>query len=165
MNITQIKIPKSNYGSRPKGIKPYVLVLHYTGTKNVNSTISWFRSSVSQVSSHYLIHSNGDIYQFVDEKDRAFHAGVSEWDGKDDVNDFSIGIEMTGNGLLDEWTDPLMASLIDLSADIINRWQILKENVVDHHKVAGKRKADIGGMFNWNMYFECLQQRCLHWKG
>lgn len=93
-----------------------------------------------KVAPHYLIDRNGQIYQLVEEKDVAYHAGVSQMaDGRKDVNEFSIGIELM-NTKIGQMTDEQYEALNLLIKDIKSRQKI--EYVLGHNEVATNRKDD-----------------------
>ncbi len=74
------------------------IIIHYTGMKNQKVAIKRLQSKVAKVSAHYLISKRGTIYQMVEDKNVAWHAGKSRW-GKDvNLNSKSIGIEIVNNG-------------------------------------------------------------------
>lgn len=104
------------------------------------------------MSAHYLIDLNGSAEQLVDEACRAWHAGLSEWDGETDVNSRSVGIELVNRGHGHDYHPfpaPQMEALIALIADIRSRWNIIPENVVGHQDIAPGRKIDPGPKFDW----------------
>ena len=74
------------------------VIIHYTGMKNQKVAVKRLQSKVAKVSAHYLISKRGTIYQMVEDKNVAWHAGKSRW-GKDvNLNSKSIGIEIVNNG-------------------------------------------------------------------
>ena len=95
------KINSPNYWKERKGFKPEAIVIHIADG-NRDGCISWFLNPASQVSAHYLICKNGDIIQFVDEKDSAWHCGFiknPKWELlKPGVNPnrYTVGIEHEG---------------------------------------------------------------------
>ena len=89
--INNFKSP--NFDNR-KLKKIYFIIIHYTALKNYEQAISYLCDPSKKVSSHFLISQNGDIYALVNEKKRAWHAGLSYWDGFTDINSLSIGIEL-----------------------------------------------------------------------
>jgi N-acetyl-anhydromuramoyl-L-alanine amidase len=99
-----------------------------------------------RVSSHFLIRRDGALLQFVPCSRRAWHAGASQWNGRERCNDFSIGIEVEGTD--DEaYTDAqydVLAALIDA---LCARYPI--EDVVGHSDIAPGRKTDPGPAFDW----------------
>ncbi len=133
------------------------LVLHYTSTGNEASLKIL---SEQNVSSHYLItnHPKPKVYQLVDESRRAWHAGISQWFGRTDMNSGSIGVEIVNHGREHgEWepyTAAQTATLIALLRDIIARHQIKGLNVVGHSDIAPQRKIDPGPLFPWKALAE-----------
>lgn len=141
------------------------IVLHYT---SANNEASLRILSERNVSAHYLVTDKRKphIYQLVDESRRAWHAGVSEWYGRSDLNSTSIGIEIVNQGLIsnprsghlegpgaDKWDDysaQQTRTLAILVKDIIARHQIKPENIVGHSDVAPQRKIDPGPLFPWH---------------
>jgi len=93
-------IPSPNFGDRNGMID--TVVLHYTVTGSLEETIDLFKDRGKRASAHYVIGKDGQIIQMVDVGKKAWHAGTSEFHGRPDVNDFSIGIELVNWGLLKE---------------------------------------------------------------
>ena len=103
-----------------------------------------------KLSSHYIIGSDGQIFQLVAEDKRAWHAGVSYWRGQTMLNRCSIGIELSSPSLGQEkYTDAQIKNLIKLCKQIIARYQIEPQNVVAHSDIAPTRKPDPGLAFPW----------------
>lgn len=105
-----------------------------------------------RVSAHYLISETGEIFALVDESKRAWHAGVSIWDGREDLNSRSIGIELVHPGHTPEmrpYAKKQIAALIELSHDIIKRYAIKAHHILGHSDIAPLRKADPGEHFPW----------------
>jgi AmpD protein len=99
-----------------------------------------------EVSSHFYIRRNGELQQFVSANDRAWHAGVSSYRGRDNCNDNSIGIELEGvDG--DLFEDGQYETLVGLCAAIVQRYPIT--DIAGHEHVAPGRKADPGSGFDW----------------
>ncbi|WP_372525257.1 1,6-anhydro-N-acetylmuramyl-L-alanine amidase AmpD [Piscinibacter sp.] len=100
----------------------------------------------TQVSSHFFIRRDGEILQFVSCDDRAWHAGRSHWQGRDDCNDFSIGIEL--EGLEGETFERVQyAALARLLQAVAARYPL--RHVAGHEHVAPGRKQDPGPGFDW----------------
>lgn len=100
-----------------------------------------------EVSAHFLIRRNGELVQFVSVLDRAWHAGRSSWQGRDNCNDYSVGIEL--EGLEHHAFEPAQYdTLADLLADLSMHWPAL-QHVAGHEHVAPGRKQDPGGAFDW----------------
>ncbi len=149
LEITQS--PSPNFDERG-GVPVSILVMHYTGMKSGAEALARMCDDEAKVSAHYMIEEDGRIFQLVDESKRAWHAGVSSWDGITDVNAHSIGIELVNPG--HEWgyrafPEAQMLSLIALSKDILERHPIPPKNVVGHEHVAPERKQDPGELFDW----------------
>jgi N-acetylmuramoyl-L-alanine amidase len=134
--------------------QPDMLVLHYTGMDDVDHACDWLCRTESQVSCHYLIDEVGNITQMVDEELRAWHAGVSSWQGETDINSRSIGIEIHNPGHGPQYKgfpSSQMHAVIDLSKDVVRRWNIAPQFVLAHSDVAPGRKVDPGEKFDWRM--------------
>ena len=106
------KYKSLNYNSR-KDSKIKLIIIHYTALKNTTEAISYLCKKEKKVSSHYLIAQNGSVYRLVDEKFRAWHAGVSFWHDITDINSISIGIELdyNPNGNNNKFSLKMMSSL------------------------------------------------------
>lgn len=103
-----------------------------------------------KVSSHLLIRRDGELVQYVPLKKRAWHAGISSFDNRENCNDFSIGIELEGE---DEtpYTDVQYQELSKLIKSLIDRYPNLnKKTIVGHNDIAPGRKTDPGEAFDWD---------------
>jgi len=144
--------PSPNYEPRRHGFAPDLLLLHYTGMASVEAAIGWLANPVSKVSCHYVIDEAGRITQMVPEALRAWHAGASHWQGVDDINSCSIGIEIHNPGHGQDYrdfTDAQLSAVEALSLDIIRRHGITPQRVLAHSDVAPRRKIDPGEKFPW----------------
>lgn len=144
--------PSPNADERPDGCAVDCLVLHYTGMKTGGDALQRLCDPNAKVSAHYLIHEDGCILQLVDEQKRAWHAGVSYWQGRERLNDCSIGIEIVNPG--HEWgyrpfTEQQYQALEWLCPEIMKRWSILPLRVLAHSDIAPDRKEDPGELFDW----------------
>jgi len=101
-----------------------------------------------EVSSHYLIGADGTCWQLVDEAQRAWHAGQGSWQGMDDINSRSVGIELDNDGQ-SPFAAPLMQALEGLLPGIMARWGIPPAGVIGHSDMAPGRKWDPGPHFDW----------------
>ncbi|MDG1681101.1 MAG: 1,6-anhydro-N-acetylmuramyl-L-alanine amidase AmpD, partial [SAR86 cluster bacterium] len=98
----------------------------------------------------------GLITQFVPFNMAAWHAGVSSFQGLNDCNQFSIGIELEGTDDID-YTKEQYQSLIEVSKDIMLSFpKIKKENIMGHSDIAPERKTDPGPSFDWHLYLSSL---------
>lgn len=137
------------------------LILHYTAA---NDTDSMRLLTQGNVSAHYLVPSANNpllrkntVYQLVAEDKRAWHAGVSAWNGRTNLNDSAIGIENVNLGyeqkLMERewyaWDARQIKLLARLASDIIKRYDITPDNVLGHSDVAPTRKVDPGPLFPW----------------
>lgn len=109
-----------------------------------------------EVSAHLFIRRNAQVIQFVNFQQRAWHAGVSSYQGIENCNDYSIGIEMEGTDDC-TFTNRQYKKLIKLTkALMISYPQITKERICGHSDIAPGRKTDPGPFFDWNKYKEQL---------
>jgi AmpD protein len=99
-----------------------------------------------KVSSHFLIRRDGQLLQFVPCSQRAWHAGTSNWNGRERCNDFSVGIELEGSDF-DAFADAQYETLNHLLDAIKRRYPI--RDVVGHSDIAPGRKTDPGPYFDW----------------
>jgi N-acetylmuramoyl-L-alanine amidase len=130
-----------------------MLVMHYTGLRDVEKAIAWLAQPESNVSCHYVIDETGAITQMVAEEMRAWHAGVACWSGEDDINSCSIGIEIHNSGHehgYPEFPPAQMQAVLALSREIVARHGIRPERVLAHSDVAPLRKIDPGEKFDWS---------------
>ena len=153
MNI--IEAPSPNFDTRTA--PPSLLVLHYTGMKTGPEALERLCDPDAKVSAHYLVEEDGRVFRLVAEERRAWHAGVSYWRGRRNVNGESIGIEIVNPG--HEWgyrsfPDAQIESVIALVADIRSRWDIEDRDIVGHSDVAPDRKDDPGELFPWKRLAE-----------
>ena len=144
--------PSPNGDERPKGVAPDCLILHYTGMKTASDALERLCDPAAKVSAHYFVDEDGRILRLVDEARRAWHAGVSCWQGRERLNDCSIGIEIVNPG--HEWgyrpfTEAQYRALERLCPDIMSRWSIRPLRVLAHSDVAPDRKEDPGELFDW----------------
>lgn len=139
---TSSYIKSDNFNER----KPTILLLHHTDSNEDAAAVQIFKEG--KVSSHYLISRTGEVIQFVDETKRAFHAGDSYWHGFEDINSSSIGIELS-NDIISEYTEEQIQSLINLSKDIMKRYDIRPDMVIGHLDIAPGRKQDPYLNFPW----------------
>jgi AmpD protein len=109
-----------------------------------------------QVSAHCLIRRDGECIQFVPFNKRAWHAGASEFAGRENCNDFSIGIELEGTPD-SAFTAAQYESLAKLTHSLIKEYpNITRERIVGHSEIAPGRKVDPGEKFDWQKYFNLL---------
>jgi N-acetylmuramoyl-L-alanine amidase len=141
-----------NVDDRPPGCAVDALILHYTGMPSAAAALERLCDPDAKVSAHYLIDEDGSVVQLVPEARRAWHAGVSEWQGRARLNDCAIGLELVNPG--HEWgyrpfTEAQYAVCIELCRGILARWPIPPRRVLAHSDVAPARKQDPGELFDW----------------
>ncbi len=156
-------LPSPNFGPRPAGARVDLVVLHsislppgqYGGDevqRLFTNTLDWnahpyFKSIEGiEVSAHFYIRRNGELWQFVSCDDRAWHAGASRYRGRDNCNDDSVGIELEGlEG--DDFEPAQYETLASLCAALGQHYPV--EHVAGHEHIAPGRKGDPGAGFQW----------------
>lgn len=150
--------PSPSFDARPDGIRVDMLVLHYTGMESAEAALARLCDPGVDVSAHYLVDEDGHVVRLVDERERAWHAGVASWRGAADINARSIGIELVNPGHefgYRPFPKAQMAALIELAGDILARHpEIRPRNVLAHSDVAPTRKMDPGELFDWRLLAE-----------
>ncbi len=158
--------PSPNHDARPPGQDAVLLVLHnislppgrFGGPEVVDFFLNrldysrdpWLeRLREMRVSAHFFIRRDGHIVQFVSTHDRAWHAGVSSFNGRERCNDFSIGIELEGTDTL-PYADAQYAALQRLLPTLRARHSL--QAVRGHEHIAPGRKTDPGPAFNWRRF-------------
>jgi N-acetylmuramoyl-L-alanine amidase len=144
-------MPSPNCDGRD-GVAIDMLVLHYTGMASAQAALARLCDASAKVSAHYTIGEDGTVYVHVPEARRAWHAGLSFWAGRRNVNSCSIGIELVNPGHAfgyRPFPEAQIASLKSLCRDILARHPILPARVLGHSDVAPARKEDPGELFPW----------------
>lgn len=159
--LSRFDIASDYYPSIAYNHRIKYIILHYTAADNETSARILTQKDVS---SHYLIQSYNDrnIQLLVPESERAWHAGVSYWRGKENLNDTSIGIEIVNPGysvsgtnkVFYEYDEKQIEKVVLLIADIAARYQIEPYNIIGHSDVAPDRKQDPGPMFPWKKLYK-----------
>ena len=108
-----------------------------------------------RVSAHCLVRRDGSVIQYVPFDKRAWHAGVSDYCGREKCNDFSIGIEMEGTDDIN-YTDEQYKTLTQLSDCIITTYPDIGNQITGHSDIAPGRKTDPGASFEWDRYLKNL---------
>jgi N-acetylmuramoyl-L-alanine amidase len=138
-----------NFGERRGGLSPTFIVLHYTAMASCQAAADRLCDPAFEVSAHYLIDYDGTVHPLVAETARAWHAGAGQWQGLDDMNSRSIGIELANDGF-EPFPEPQMAALETLLGAIMARWSIPPQGVIGHSDMAPGRKTDPGARFDWH---------------
>lgn len=139
--------PSPNHGERRGGVKPSLIVLHYTAISCAEAR-DRLCDPGAEVSAHYLISETGTIEALVPETARAWHAGAGAWAGLSDINSHSIGIELANSGA-EPFPNPQMTALETLLPQIMARWSIAPHRIIGHSDMAPARKSDPGARFDW----------------
>lgn len=150
--MTVLSRPSPNHEPRPAGAVVDILLLHYTGMQSCADALARLADPAAKVSAHYLIDEDGATYGLVDEAARAWHAGVAQWAGDDDVNSRSIGIELVNPGHefgYRPFPEAQLAALESLCREILTRHPVPPARVLGHSDVAPARKLDPGELFPW----------------
>lgn len=150
-SLSAIVRPSPNHGDR-KGKVPDAIILHYTGIATGAAALNHLCAEASQVSAHYLVDEQGELFQLVPELRRAWHAGIGVWAGDRDMNTVSIGIEIANHGHiagLPPYQPEQIETVIALCQDISTRWKIPPARVLAHSDLAPDRKNDPGEHFPW----------------
>jgi N-acetylmuramoyl-L-alanine amidase len=145
-----LKAPSPNFNERTLPID--TIVIHYTNKPTVEEALAWLTDPLKKLSAHYLIDEEGRLYQLVSEEKRAWHAGISYWQGCTDINSCSIGIELANGGADHGYTpfpSPQIDALLRLCEGIRTRWSIPAHRILGHSDVAPRRKQDPGHLFPW----------------
>jgi N-acetylmuramoyl-L-alanine amidase len=133
--------PENFRFGRPPGIRPEAIVIHIS-TDTLASADEWFNNSQAKVSAHYIVGKNGNVHQYVEENDTAFHAGTvvqPSWKllkPKVNPNYYTIGIEHEGKES-DVWPDLQVTTSAVLIGSIASRWGIPldEDHVIPHHAI------------------------------
>nr|WP_282557565.1 1,6-anhydro-N-acetylmuramyl-L-alanine amidase AmpD [Providencia burhodogranariea] len=165
-NVTHI--PSPHYDNRPEETSPSLLVIHnislppgqfggpyinqlFTGTLNPTEHPFFEEIKHLRVSAHCLIRRDGEIIQYVPFHLRAWHAGLSVYQGKEKCNDFSIGIELEGTDF-EPFTSAQYDALVKLTQQLINLYPALENHITGHSDIAPGRKTDPGPYFDWQQF-------------
>jgi N-acetyl-anhydromuramoyl-L-alanine amidase len=168
------RVPSPNYGPRPTTCAPELLVIHnislpprcyggdcierfFTNRLDWNEHPYFEEIRGIEVSAHLLLQRDGQLLQFVSFDERAWHAGESSFAGRNNCNDFSIGIELEGVDD-DPYTDAQYAVLAAVTNVLLAHYpKMAASKVVGHSDIAPGRKTDPGPAFDWQRYRAQLQ--------
>jgi N-acetylmuramoyl-L-alanine amidase len=146
---TGMLVPSAWVGTVNFGIrKPNYVIIHFTAQDSIQQTLKTFTITSTQVSAHYVIAKNGEVFHMVNDYLRANHAGLGKWGSVTDMNSSSIGIEIDNNGN-EPFTDKQINSLLLLLAQLKTNYNIPQANFIGHQDFAPKRKPDPGPFFPW----------------
>lgn len=164
--------PSPNFNERPDGEISLLVIHNITlppGQFGTGKVQAFFQNRLEtsehpffatiadlRVSAHWLIERDGGVTQFVSCLDRAWHAGVSRFEGRESCNDFSLGVELEGTD--DQpFSDAQYGALVNLTAQLQAAWPaITVERITGHSDIAPGRKTDPGPYFDWPRYRQAL---------
>jgi len=173
--VTAVQCPSPNFNSRPHSVPVNLLVIHNIslppgefGTGCVQAFFTnqldpsrhrYFQTIANlQVSAHVFIERTGIVTQFVPFTARAWHAGVSVFQGIENCNDYSIGIELEGCDDI-AYTDAQYEALAQVTRQIMAVYPaIVGERIVGHSQIAPGRKTDPGDAFDWALFHQLLNK-------
>jgi len=149
--IHNISLPAGQFGL------PYITDL-FLGRLDPNADASFNEIYQLKVSAHCLIRRDGEVIQYVSFNDRAWHAGVSNFNGREKCNDFSIGIELEGTDEI-PYTEAQYQQLSQLTLLLKQQYPRIENNIVGHCDIAPMRKTDPGPAFDWQYYRALIKQK------
>ncbi|MCC3702671.1 1,6-anhydro-N-acetylmuramyl-L-alanine amidase AmpD [Rouxiella badensis] len=149
--IHNISLPPGKFGG------PYIDQL-FTGTLNPAEDPFFEQIYQLRVAAHCLIRRDGEIVQYVPFDKRAWHAGVSVWQGRERCNDFSIGIELEGTDF-EPFTDAQYQSLLRVTDLILKHYPVDLQHITGHSDIAPGRKTDPGPYFDWQRYLDAVREQ------
>ncbi len=143
--VHNISLPPGEFGG------PYIQDL-FCNTLDCKADPSFDSLEGLKVSAHLLIRRDGEILQFVPFNKRAWHAGVSEFQGRENCNDFSIGIELEGTDHT-PYEPVQYRVLADVTQALLAHYQNMNvERIAGHCDIAPGRKTDPGAAFDWSAF-------------
>lgn len=169
--VNERRVLSPHFDQRPEPQDISLLIIHYIslppeqfgggyiddffqGKLDPQAHLYFQEISPLRVSAHCLIERTGRITQYVNFADRAWHAGLSCFEGRDKCNDFAIGIELEGSNE-QPFTDAQYLALQALTQEIMRAYpHITKERIVGHCDVSPGRKIDPGQYFDWQRYLQ-----------
>ena len=121
---------------------PKAVVLHHTAGSSAGS-VAWCMDPASKVSYHCIVAKDGRRTVLADSDERTWHAGVSSWRGKKDLNSWSIGAAFEGDTNKRELGEAEMASMAEYLVPLMKRYGLTLADVTDHRTVSPGRKDDL----------------------
>lgn len=168
-----LRMPSPNFDARAPGTQIDLLVIHnislppgqfggpfiadlFGNCLDCDAHPYFDQLRALRVSAHFLIRRDGSVMQFVSANDRAWHAGVSSFCGRERCNDFSIGIELEGTDFA-PFEPAQYETLAALTLALRARYPLT--DVAGHEHIAPGRKTDPGPFFDWEHYRKSLIQQ------
>lgn len=170
MKLNLVAAPSPNFEDRKDTVQ--FIIIHATGTETLQETLDVLEKR--RVSAHYVIDQDGTVYGLVDPDKRAWHAGISDWEGYcaktgfKGLNDTSIGIELQSppkerleNGEVckfGNFSNDQIAACLELCKRLMRIYNITPDHVLRHSDVSPNRKFDPGETFPWNIFKKMLEK-------
>ncbi|WP_150539957.1 1,6-anhydro-N-acetylmuramyl-L-alanine amidase AmpD [Actinobacillus vicugnae] len=172
--IHQKQVPSPHFNPRPQPNDISLLVIHYISLPpeefggdfidkffqgKLDPSIHPYFEEIKdlRVSAHCLINRKGEITQYVNLNDMAWHAGLSEFQGRDKCNEYSIGIELEGSNN-HPFTEQQYHTLAKLTKEIMQEYPaITLDRIAGHNQISPGRKIDPGQYFNWEYYLSLIK--------
>lgn len=168
------KVLSPHFNARPDNEIPSLLIIHsislppgefggpwidklFTGTLPAGAHPYFTDITHLRVSAHCLIRRDGELVQYVSFDQRAWHAGISQFAGRQNCNDFSIGIELEGTDTL-PYTDAQYETLQQVSVLLLQHYPLTLDRITGHSDIAPQRKTDPGPAFDWMRYKHSIRQ-------
>lgn len=133
--------------------KPNFVVIHHTAQNACEQTLKTFTLERTKVSAHYVICKDGTVHHMLNDYLRAWHGGIGSWGNNTDLNSSSIGIEIDNNGF-EPFEPAQISSLLQLLAQLKNKYQIPVDHFIGHSDIAPRRKVDPNIHFPWKTLSE-----------
>jgi len=149
LNYGQYAVGTTNFNLR----KPNYVVIHHTAQDSVGQTLYTFTLPRTQVSAHYVISRDGEIYHMLNDYYRAWHGGIGMWGNNTDLNSSSIGIELDNNGF-EEFSEAQIKNLLEVLKQLKEKYNIPPKNFIGHSDIAPSRKVDPNVNFPWKRLAE-----------
>lgn len=164
------RVPSPNCDARPPGVDVELLVVHgislppgkfgggeidrlFTNDLAGHPHAACREAATLRVSAHFLLDRRGTLTQYVPVHRRAWHSGVSSFRGRENCNDFSVGIELEGRDDL-PYEPAQYRALGELIRLLVRHWPVLSpDRIVGHCDIALGRKTDPGSIFDWRHLF------------
>ena len=151
-----ISKPSPNFELKAKRRIKYIII-HYTNLPSTQAALKHLLNKRNKVSAHYLLDKKGKIYSLVNEKDIAWHAGISSWKVDKLLNKKSIGIELQNTGIAgnyEKFPNQQISQLEKLILELQNKYNISNANILGHSDISPDRKIDPGPKFPWQRLFK-----------
>lgn len=145
--MSEFKIPQA-WQSRPspnfskRKAKVDCIVLHADAASRIDSSLDWVRRAESKVSYHVMIGRTGIVYSIVHPDNKAWHAGVSSFLGRNNVNEFSVGVCLSNNNTGEKFPPAQVHSAAEVCRLLMKHYNIPLERITTHAVVSPGRKTD-----------------------